>query len=266
MKNISIGLLAVIGVFLLILDSTVSAHDKKKYYNHSQNMNISANTDCDVNVTNFEIDNDRITLENVNHEEIIITAEDELYHNGDKVDLTGEQSYLVRHYAKGVRGVTDEIIIIVKDGVGLGVKAATMAIGAILGDEDKDFSEFEVKINALATRIEKRIDTKKFSSHGMEHEFESEIEEVVEDAVATIAPRLMAKVMSAAMSGDEEEVRRLEARAEGIEEKIETMIEPEVRLIEARAEALCKHVKKLNDIEDEMVESDLAMMDIIEIR
>ena len=223
---------------------------------------------------NYELDYDltvqdsAITFSNDSNTNIEIDQDNNLYVNKQKQSLNNEQQKLIDNYADGVRVLIPEITEIAIEGVNLGVQAAGMALGALLGEGDPDFIRFNSKIEDLANTITINLDANNFSSSRIEDafddDFEDELESVVEEAVTEITPRLMAKVVAAAMSGDEHQISSIEDRADSIEDEIKNVIEPQAEALEARADELCVSIEDLNTLENKLVESGLEMMDLIE--
>jgi len=224
---------------------------------------------CNYNMDyDLTIDNSSIRFDKDSGDEITIDQDNNLFINGSAKSLDSHQQQLVDNYADGVRLLIPEVTSLAIEGVNLGVKAASMALGTLLGEGDPDFERFSYKITELADSITSKLDADNFSSKHIEQafddDFEQEIEDVVEEAVAELTPRLMAKIVTAAMSGEDGEISDLEHRAESLEHDIEEFVEPQVEALEARADELCASVEELDSLETEMVESGLVMMDLIE--
>lgn len=224
---------------------------------------------CDYQLDyDLTVEGSAITFVQDSGAEITIDQDNQLFINGSEKYLDSTQQVLIDNYADGIRDLIPEVKAIALEGINLGVQAASMAIGTLLGEGDPDFENFSFKLNELANNIKMKIETDSFSTKGLEdafdNEFEQQIENVVEEAVTELTPRLMAKVMTAALSGDEGGVSDLEQRAESIEHEVKNFIEPKAEALEARAEELCSSVDNLDALETKMVESGLEMMDLIE--
>jgi len=239
---------------LALLSAPAQAHDNEM---------------CDYQMDyDLIIENSALTFEQNSGTKIAIDQDNRLYINGAEKSLNSEQQQLVDEYADGVRDLVPEVVSIAVEGVNLGVQAASMALGTLLGEGDPDFEHFNFQINELADDITMKLDANNFSSKQLEeafdNEFEQKIEEVVEQAVTKITPRLMAKMVTAALSGNEGEISDLEERANSIEHEIEDFVEPKAEALEARAEELCGSIDKLDSLETKMVDSGLEMMDLID--
>ena len=226
------------------------------------------------NSCNYEMDfdlkviNSEITFTQDSGNKIIIDQDNHLFIDGIEKSLNSEQQLLVDNYSDGVRDLIPEVTAIAVEGVSLGVEAASMALGILLGEGDPDYSRFNGKISELADTIILKLDANNFDSQQLEKafedDFEDQIESVVEEAVSELTPRLMAKIVTAALSGDEGEISDFEQRANEMEHEIEAFVQPKADALEERAEELCSSIDNLDLLEAKMVESGLEMMDLID--
>jgi hypothetical protein len=215
----------------------------------------------------LKVENSIITFNQDSGTEIIIDQDNHLFINGAEKQLDNGQQQLIDDYSDGVRDLIPEVTAIALEGVSLGVGAASMALGILLGEGDPDYERFNYKISELADSITIKLDANNFNSKQLEDvfgsDFENQIESVVEEAVAELTPRLMAKIVTAAMAGDSDGISSFEDRANSLEDEIEAFVQPKADAIEARAEELCSSIEVLDSLETQMVESGLDMMDLI---
>lgn len=207
-----------------------------------------------------------ITISNSSTDKIYIDSSNQLYINDIAQPLSSEQQQMVDAYANNIRLLIPEVISIATEGVGLGIDAASLAMGTLFGEGDPDYLEFTQRIQELGDKILMRLDANQFDSKALEQafdkEFEAEIEAFAEDTVNQLMPRLMAKAMAAAMSNDAS-AGDFEMRADRIEHEVTAFIEPRAEALEARAEELCEIIVTLDGIEAQMVETGLSKMDLI---
>lgn len=248
---------------LALMSTPLQAHDSD-HESHNNNDKSSCNFNLEYD---FEIKDSEITFSNDAGSKIFINQDNQLFVNDSQQSLDESQQQLVDNYADGVRDLVPEITTIAIEGVNLGVKAAAMALSSLLGDSSPEFDHFTDKVNELAASITLKLNSSDFSTKTIEDsfddEFEKEIELVVEEAMAEIAPIIMAQMVTAAMSGDDSSISELEMRTENLEYDIKSFVEPQAEALEARAEELCSSVAALDNIESELVDSGLAMMDLI---
>lgn len=241
------------GLVLALISAPAQAH-----------TNEICNYQTDYNLT---VKDSNITFDDESGQEITINQENRLFVNGVEQSLDSTQKQLVNNYANGVRGLISEVTTIAVEGVNLGVEAASLALGSLLGEGEPEFQKFSGRIKSIASSVTEKIDSQNFSSKALEQtfneDFEREIETVVEEAVLELTPVLMAKLVTAAITGNEEGISNIEARTSALEQEIESFVEPKAEALKARAEELCDSVKELNGMETKMVSSGLEMMDIL---
>ena len=210
--------------------------------------------------------NNAITISHSSSDTIYINNDNQLFINDEIQALNSDQQDLVDQYASNIRLLIPEVTSIAIEGVGLGIDAASLALGTLLGEGDPDYLEVTQKIQDLGDKIVMRLDVNNFDSKELERafdeDFEREIETFVEQTVEELTPRLMAKMMTAAMTGGDG-TSDLEMRANRIEEEITSFIEPRAEALEQRAEELCGMIETLDNIEDQLVSTGLDQMDLI---
>ena len=221
---------------------------------------------------NFQFDHDlsvidnQITLSDTTLT-ISIDGSNQLYINDELQSLSAEQQALLDSYAGNIRLLIPEITAIALEGVSLGIDAASLALGSLLGQGDPDYLEFMQKIQELADTIILKLDLENFDSKRIEatfdNEFEKEIEALVEQTVNELTPRLMAKVMAAAMMDGGVE-NAMEMRTQQLESDITNLVEPRAEALEARADELCQIITEIDSIENQLVASGIEQMDLIQ--
>ena len=210
--------------------------------------------------------NNDITISQTNSNKVFIDFNNQLFINDQIQALTPEQQRLVDDYADNIRLLIPEVTAIAVEGVSLGIDAASLALGTLLGEGDPDYLEFVQNVQDLGDKIVAKLDANNFDSRELERafeeDFEREIETFVEQTINDLTPRLMAKVMTAALT-DGGGMSDFEMRAENLEADIEAFVEPRAQLLEQRAEELCAIVQTLDTIETDLVNSGLEKMDLI---
>ncbi|NNJ72711.1 MAG: DUF2884 family protein, partial [Enterobacterales bacterium] len=150
---------------------------------------------------NFQFDHDLSVIDNqITLSDAAITisidGNNQLYINDELQSLSSEQQALLDSYAGNIRLLIPEITAIALEGVSLGIDAASLALGSLLGQGDPDYLEFMQRIQELADNIILKLDLENFDSKRIEatfdNEFEKEIEALVEQTVNELTPRLMA--------------------------------------------------------------------------
>ena len=232
---------------------------------------MSASVQASDDSCNFQFDHDLSVIDNqITLSDSAITIEidssNQLFINNEPQSLTAEQQEILDAYADNIRLLIPEVSAIAMEGVSLGIDAASLALGSLLGQGDPDYLEFMQKIQELADNIMLKLDLENFDSKRIESsfdaEFENEIETLVEETIEDLTPRLMAKVMTAAMMDGGVE-NAMELQAEQLEMDIENMIEPRAEALEARAHELCAIVTEIDTLENQLVASGFEQMDLI---
>ena len=247
MKKVLISTMASVS----LLSSAVMAHDDA----------CSFSFDHDLSVINNDI-----TISQSGSNKVFIDNNNQLFIDNQIQSLTSEQQALVDDYADNIRILIPEVTAIAVEGVSLGIDAASMALGTLLGEGDPDYLDFVQRVQDLGDKIVAKLDANAFDSRELERafeeDFENEIEAFVEETINDLTPRLMAKVMTAALT-EGNGPSDLEMRAENLEADIEAMVEPRAELLEQRAEELCTIITTLDSIEDQLVNTGLDKMDLI---
>lgn len=223
--------------------------------------NCSFSFDHDLSV----IDNN-ITIYQSDSAKVFIDFNNQLFIDDKPQSLTSAQQDLVDDYADNIRILVPEVTAIAIEGVSLGIDAASMALGTLLGDGDPDYLEFVQRVQDLGDKVVAKLDGNSFDSRELERafeeDFENEIETFIEETITELTPRLMVKVMTAALS-EGDGANDLEMRTENLEADIEAMVEPRAELLEQRATELCTIITTLDSIENQLVSSGLDKMDLI---
>jgi hypothetical protein len=247
MKKALLGTLASFS----LLTSAAMAHDDACSFSFDHDLSV--------------IDN-AITISHSSTETIYIDNNNQLFINDEIQVLSGEQQQLIDQYADNIRLLIPEVTAIAIEGIGLGMDAASLALGTLFGEYDPDYLEFTQRISELGDKIILKLDTSNFDSKALEkafdEEFEREIETFVEQTVEELTPRLMAKMMTAALAGEGGE-SDLEMRANQIEHEITAFVEPRAEALEQRANELCGIIEQLDTIETQMVATGMDKMDLI---
>lgn len=247
MKKVLISTMASVS----LLSSAVMANDDA----------CSFSFDHDLSVINSDI-----TISQSGSAKVFIDYNNQLFIDDQPQSLTSEQQALVDAYADNIRILIPEVTAIAVEGVSLGIDAASMALGTLLGEGDPDYLDFLQSVQELGDKIVAKLDANAFDSRELERafeeDFEKEIEAFVESTINDLTPRLMAKVMTAALT-EGGGASDLEMRAENLEANIEAMVEPRAELLEQRAEELCSIIVTLDSIENQLVSSGLEKMDLI---
>lgn len=156
----------------------------------------SATPNCDAlersHGNHVEIDND---LDFENGELIfrengeiymVITEDDELFIDGERIELDARGQELVGRYYDTVDDFVEDAMDIAGDAAGLGISAAIQALAAVFSGQDMD--DFEQRIEEEAREIEASADSMCKRLHALR-----EIETELQRAVPEFEPRMFAQ-------------------------------------------------------------------------
>ncbi|TQV71037.1 DUF2884 family protein [Aliikangiella marina] len=175
--------------------------------------------------------------------ETIAFVGDELLINDEKVELTDEQREAAEALRENTKAMVPKIAEIAVEGAELGLKATTVVMTSLFGDDMDMQNELIKPIEEVTEKIKANITPKSFNSEALEvsfkEAFDEEFEEAIETAVSKYSGQIVSNVLSAVFSGDSEELEDFEFRMENLERDIETYVTDNAKDIEVKAEALC---------------------------
>jgi len=179
--------------------------------------------------------------------------------NGDPVVLTDEQREASAALEKNARAMVPQIAEIAVEGAELGLKATTIVMTSLFGEDDPAIQEEIIApIEALTEKIKANITTTSFNSQTLEKSFDEafdeEFEQMIETVVTKHSGKLVSNVLAAVFSGDGEEMEDFSFRMETLERDIDTYVEANAADLEVKAEALCADIAAL-DKWDNLLES-----------
>ncbi len=183
---------------------------------------------------------------------------DRLLIDGKTVTLNDAQIAATRSLQQGAREMVPKIAEVAVEGAELGIKASTMVLTALFGDDEAMHQELIAPIEALSDKIQANINKTQMNTAELEKAFESafdeEFEQVIEKAALKYSGKIVGNILSAVFSGDDEEVKDFEFRMENMERDIEKYVEANAKGLEEKAEALCQDIAALEKF-DSVLES-----------
>jgi len=231
-------------VISLIFASSLALADENRHECHMS-------TDYDI-----KIDENSVLLSHTGRESLRFSGE-QLLVDGKPANLNDQQRRAVVHLQQGARRLVPQFARLAVEGGELGVKAATLAITALLGDDVAVHDDLIKPIEAISHRIQENITDDMVNSTQLEkafdQDFEREIEQLVSTATTKYSGKMIGHVLRAAFSGDDEEMNDLEFRMENLGEDIERQVEAEAKQLEARADELCEQMQALEQYDQQLV-------------
>lgn len=172
-----------------------------------------------------------------------------LYVDGTEVTLSAGDRARIARIEREVRALIPEIKTIALEGVALAGVALTEVARAFDSDAGAEFGE---KITAMQQELAAGIDQAIENGEWNEHRFERDMERMVSELAPAIAGDIAGAAVAAALSGDEEQVQRIERRAQELERTIEREVKLRAGELEKRADALCPRIAALAELEAEL--------------
>ena len=219
--------------------------------------NVSAETDvCNFSTDyNIEINDERLIFSQTDGDKFEF-IDDQLRINGKLAELTPSQLKTSLQFQSEVRVTVANIALIAVEGAELGLKAATIALTALFGDDEQMQQDLLEPIAAVSEKIKANISATRLNTEALEKSldqaFDDELEQVVETAVTKYSGKILGGLMRSIFSDDKEELNDLEFRMENLERDIETYVEANAQALEAKADALCADLVKLDKLDAEM--------------
>ena len=235
----------LIGTLVTTLCLPLAAHDNQVCeYGLDYNVNISSNTikfsNKDTNTVEFS--GSSISVD------------------GKKLELNSEQQVYSQKFQKGTRQVVPKIADIAIEGAEIGLKAATLAVTALFGEDQQVHQDLILPIENISNKIKANVNDKMLNAQTIENSFDQELEQEIEGLVAKAlskySGKVLGQVLSSVFSGDSEEIKDFEFRMENLEHDIETYVDSQAIALEEKAETICEDIKVLYEIDQNLIAVD----------
>ncbi len=199
----------------------------------------------------IEINEQKVTFER-NNKSLSFT-DGQLEINGKVASLNRVQKKAAQDFYQTTVNLMPKIADLAVEGAELGIKAATIAITRLLGDDKEVYKDLIEPIEKLASRVRSNISpthlNTKVLDQSFDEEFEQELEALLSTAMSKYAGKMASRLISAIFSGDDEEMEDLEFRMENLGNDLESYIESQAGGLEEKAELLCKDFERLAQID-----------------
>jgi hypothetical protein len=151
----------------------------------------------------------------------------------------------------GVRDALPEVKAIAHEAIAIAFEAVAEVSAAFAKDGDAARSSAQ-HLARTAHELDRRID----ASDSLAGWKNGEMDRIVEQAVGTLVGEIVGNVagqaISVALSGDERAAAELEARADGIDRKVDRIVARRSHELEQRAKGLCPRLHLLARLESEL--------------
>ncbi len=182
----------------------------------------------------------------------------ELKVDGKNVSLSDSQKKDAMAFQAKTQETIPKIADIAIEGAELGLKAASLVVTSLFGEDQDVHKDLIQPIEKISTRLKENIKRDSINTLAIEKsfdvEFDQEVEALVSKAMSKYSGRLIGQVLSSIFSGDQEDVKDFEFRMENLEHDIETYVSANADKLELKAEKLCDDFKLLAEL-DERLES-----------
>lgn len=149
---------------------------------------------------------------------------------------------------RGVRDLEPDIKAIAREAIAIALEAVT-EVSASFADSPEAARESAIDIQRSAAELDTYI-------AGTDTISEVEVEAFVGKTVSVLIGNLVGNITSQALkvafSGDDKAAVELEARADGIDKRVEKIAEKRSKALEQRAEAMCPKFRNLQKLEHEL--------------
>jgi len=220
-----------------------------------------ANADTQSNVCHFSTDynidiNEQRVLFNKSDGDSVEFKKGKLLLNGEVVELTAAQAEASMNLQRGARAMVPKIAEIAVEGAELGIKATTMVLTSLFGDDQEMQNDLIKPIEKLSDKIKQNISASKLNTEALEKSFDeafdNELEKVIETAATKYAGKIVSNVLGSIFSGDSEEMEDLEFRMENLEHDIEEYVEANAKELETKADSLCLDMAELDKFDAQL--------------
>ncbi|MEP7044093.1 MAG: DUF2884 family protein [Dokdonella sp.] len=177
----------------------------------------------------------------------IVIANGSLRVDGLMLDVSAADRQRLLDIEHGVRDTLPEVKAIAHEAIAIAIDAVTEVSAAFA----KDGEAARASAQHLA-RTARELDQRIAESNNFSDWKEGDIDRLVESVAGTLVSEVVGNVagqaITVALSGDEKAAAELEARADGIDKKIERIVERRSKELERRAEGLCPRLHTLASV------------------
>lgn len=181
----------------------------------------------------------------------IVIAGGSLRVDGRTVDLSAADRQRLIDIEHGVRDALPEIKAIAHDAIAIAFEAVTEVSAAFARDGDAARASAQ-RLARTAQELDRQIDTHDSLAGWKNGEMDRIIEQAVGTLVGEVVGNVAGQAISVALSGDEKAAAELEARADGIDKKVNRIVERRSHALEQRALGICPRLHLLARLESDL--------------
>lgn len=178
----------------------------------------------------------------------LVISKGTLVADGQELTLSGDDRERVLGIERGVRELEPDIKMIAREAIAIALEAVT-EVSAGFADNPQDARESAIKIQRSAAELDAYIAGTDTIS---EVEVKAFAGKTLSALIGDLVGNITAQALKAAFSGNDKAVAELEARAAGIDKKVEKVAERRSAALEQRAKAMCPKFRNLQRLEREL--------------
>jgi len=212
--------------------------------------NVAAHSSmCDYSLDyNIKITQEQISFNKPGGKELIFSG-DKLIVGGKALRLNDEQKEASRAFQQGTRQILPKVTEIAVEGAELGVKAATLAVTSLFGEDEEVYFDLIKPIEDIAAKVKANVDRNYLNTTQLEssfdNEFDKEIEALISKAMSKYSGKMAGQIIESIFSSNSEEAKDFKFRMENLEQDIEAYVEGNANALEIKAKSLCKDFASL---------------------
>ena len=205
---------------------------------------------CDVRSDySLAVEPDRLVFTRASgHPAEVVIADGALNVDGRVVAVNAADRQRLLDIEHGVRNALPDVKAIAHAAIAIAFDAVGEVAAAFAADGDAARTSAQ-RLQHMARELDRRIDASDNFAGWQDADIDRLVQGAASSLAGEIASTVAARAVTVALSGDEKGVADLEARANGIDKKIDRLVEKRSKELEARAAGLCARVHALADVE-----------------
>ncbi len=206
--------------------------------------------DCDIHSDySLKIEPDRLVLTKKDGAPAkLVISNGTLVADDVALELSGADRERVLGIEHGVRDLEPDIKAIAREAIAIALEAVT-EVSAGFAESPEQARESAIKIQRSAAELDAHIASTDTIS---EVEVGAFVGKTVAALIGNLVGNITSQALKVAFSGDGKAAAALEARADGIDKKVEKIAEKRSAALEQRAEAMCPKFRNLQRLEREL--------------
>ena len=181
----------------------------------------------------------------------IVIAHGTLRVDGLEIELGDADRERVLGIEHGVRDVLPQVREIAHDAIQIAFDAVTEVSGAFAKDAETARASAQ-RLARVSADVHRRIDANENLAAWKYEDLDRLITEGVGTLVAEVVGNVAGQAVTVALSGDEKAAAELQARADGIDDKVERIVAKHSKDLEKRAGSVCARLRTLARLEAEL--------------